>query len=56
MLDSNEYNGLSDFETKELAKVDDGNIVYEGVWKDIKKQELVSQGLNFNQNNICEDK
>lgn len=43
MLDSNEYNGLSDFETKELAKVDDGNIVYEGVWKDIKKQEQDSR-------------
>lgn len=38
MLDSNEYNGISDFETKGLGKLADESIVYEGIWKNEKKR------------------
>ena len=39
MLDSNEYNGLLDFETKVLGKLEDGSMIYEGVWRNEMKRE-----------------
>lgn len=42
MLDSNEYNGLSDFKTKKLGKMDDF-MVYEGTWRNEKKKEKDSR-------------
>lgn len=39
MLDSNEYNGLSSFESTEVGKLDDGSRVYTGKWKKPRKED-----------------
>ena len=39
MLDSNQYKGLESFETRFLGSLEDGTLVYRGIWEDPKKQK-----------------
>ena len=39
MLDRNQYKGLESFDTSVVGQLDDGSVVYEGVWREPKKDD-----------------